>query len=93
MFQHSLFQRPKVHGHFLSLRIIPFSQFSVQLQEPRKTVGALETGTSFGSEVSGFPRDVFCRKALAQRIACGLDEAGVGKSSYEPGEQPMSVDR
>src|SRR5664279_3493448 len=77
--------------HLLRLRIVPLAQLGGQLQKPRQTIRALETRTAFSAHVRRLLRELLRSQTLSQRLAYSRHKRGVGKTSHQAREQPMSV--
>src|SRR5437667_10813497 len=60
-----IFEWLKVCQHFSCLRVIPFAQFSAQLQQPGQSIGTLKTGATFSANVNTFLFQIFGSKTFA----------------------------
>ncbi len=91
--QRSLFQRAQVRRHSARFRIVPLAQFCSELKKPCQSIGTLPARASLRPQVPRFLRNVTCRQALPQSLACRRRERSIGERPDQSCQQPMSVDR
>ena len=75
------------------VRVVPLAQLGGQLEQPRHPVGPLEAGATGCLEIPDLGDDVRVRQTAGQCGPRGLGELRRRVKPYQPGQQPMGVDR